>query len=352
MDRALALAWRGWGRVGANPLVGAVVLRGSGIVGEGFHREFGGPHGEVVALRAAGTRARGATLVVTLEPCAHHGKTPPCTDAIVSAGVSRVVAAAADPDPKAKGGAERLRAAGVEVVIGLRAEDARAQNAAFFHRHSGCDRPFVAVKLATSLDGRIADAARRSQWLTGEAARSFVHWLRAGFDAVAVGAGTVLADDPDLTVRGSLQPLQPPLRVVFDRRAELPYRAKLLRTAREVPTVVMVGSEAEPGAVRRLEEAGAQTAVADGLPAALRVLHSRGVGSLLVEGGGVLAGRLVAAGQVDRLFLFTAPVFLGVDGVPAFAGVPGATLAHARRWRLVGRRSLEQDTMLVLDRPT
>src|SRR6266480_5265957 len=183
MQRALDLAWRGWGRVAPNPLVGAVVLRDGVVVGEGWHAEYGGDHAEVAALKAAGDRARGATVVVTLEPCAHHGKTPPCTDALLAAGVSRVVAAIRDPDPDAGGGLDVLRRAGVDVALGPMQEEAAALNAPFFFSRLHAERPYVALKLATSIDGRIADAAGRSQWVSGAEAREYVHWLRAGFDA-------------------------------------------------------------------------------------------------------------------------------------------------------------------------
>src|SRR5947208_6455427 len=201
MERALDLARRGWGRVAPNPMVGAVILTGDSAVAEGYHAEYGGPHAEVVALEAAGERARGATLVLNLEPCAHHGKTPPCTDAILAAGVARVVAAIPDPDPQARGGAAVLRGRGVSVSIGLLAEAGAALNAPFLFAREQAERPFVALKLATSIDGRIADAAGSSRWVSGEAAREHVHWLRAGFDAIAVGGTTALRDDPQLTVR-------------------------------------------------------------------------------------------------------------------------------------------------------
>ena len=236
MGRALELAWRGWGRVSPNPIVGAVVLRGNDIVAEGWHAEFGGPHAELNALHAAGDKARGATLVVTLEPCAHHGKTPPCTDAIRAAGVRRVVAAVRDPDPEARGGAEILKRAGIDVHVGLLAEAAAAQNAPFLFTRQQTDRPFVALKLATSIDGRIADAGGSSQWISGPEARDHVHWLRAGFDAIAVGGTTALMDNPQLTARGDLTPRKPPVRIVFDRRAMLNLGVSLVQTAREVPT--------------------------------------------------------------------------------------------------------------------
>jgi len=347
MTRALALAWQGWGRVGSNPLVGAVVVRDGEVVGEGFHAEFGGPHGEVAALAAAGDRGRGAELVVTLEPCRHSGKTPPCTEAILAAGVRRVVYAADDVDPQARGGAEVLRRGGVVVEAGLLADAARRQNAVFFHRHGGASRPFVALKLAISLDGRIADSGRRSQWISGDEAREYAQWLRAGFEAIAVAAGTALADDPALTVRGPLRPARPPLRVLFDRRGEVPASSRLLATAGETATLVVTDQGAGAGAARA---AGAQVVAANGLPEALRALRERGVASLLVEGGGVLSGRLLAEGLVDRVYAIQAPLLLGGGGVSAFAGVPDAQLASAPRWRVAERRALGDDNLLVLDR--
>lgn len=353
MQRAIALAWGGWGRVGKNPLVGALVVRDGAVVGEGFHAEWGGRHGEVVALAAAGTRARGAELVVSLEPCAHYGKTPPCTDAIVGAGIRRVVFGARDADPKARGGGDVLRRAGLDVVPGLLEEEVRAQNALFFHRLAGAgrERPFVALKLAVSLDARIADRTGRSQWVSGSEAREFVHWLRAGFDAIAVGAGTATADDPGLTVRGSVVPAKPPLRVVLDRRGEVARTATLVRTARETPTLFFLGPEALAASRAALESSGAQVAEADAPRAALMELARRGIASVLVEGGGVLAGRLLKEELVDRVYLIVAPILLGGDGVPAFAGLPGTAIEAARRWRTVDRRTLGNDSLLVLDRP-
>ena len=351
MERALALAWQGWGRVGRNPMVGAVVLRDGVVVGEGYHEEFGGPHAEVLALLAAGERARGADLVVGLEPCAHHGKTPPCTDAIARAGIRRVVYAARDVDPAARGGAEVLERAGVQVQGGLLESEARAQNAAFFHRLAGgAARPYAALKLAVSLDARIADRDGRSRWVSGEAARAYVHWLRAGFEALGVGGGTARADDPSLTVRGAVVPAKPPLRVVFDRRAELPLDSVLARTARETPTLALLGRDTAPAAAAALRAAGVETGEADGPPEALAALHARGIASVLVEGGGVVAGRMLAAGVVDRLYLVVAPLWLGEGGVSAFPGVPAVALPEAPRWRTVERRALGDDTLLVLDR--
>jgi diaminohydroxyphosphoribosylaminopyrimidine deaminase/5-amino-6-(5-phosphoribosylamino)uracil reductase len=350
MRRAIALAWRGWGRVGRNPLVGAVVLRDGGVVGEGYHAEFGGRHGEVVALAAAGERARGADLVVSLEPCAHYGKTPPCTDAIVAAGIRRVVYGAPDADPQAQGGAEVLRGSGVETEGGVLAAEVRSQNAPFFHRFSGAARPFVALKLAVTVDARIADRDGRSRWVSGPEARAFVHWLRAGFDAIAVAAGTVVADDPSLTVRGEVTPLRPPLRVVLDRRGEVPHTAAVLRTAREIATRVVLGRGAGGAARAALEALGVEVATADGPADAFADLAAGGVTTVLVEGGGVLAGRLLEERLVDRVYLIVAPLWLGGAGVPAFAGLTARGIDEAARWRTVERRALGDDTLLVMDR--
>lgn len=350
MERALDLARRGWGRVAPNPLVGAVVLAGDNVVAEGYHAEYGGPHAEVVALEAAGARARGATLVVNLEPCAHHGKTPPCTDQILAAGVGRVVAAVSDPDPQARGGAGVLRAKGVTVSVGLLAEAAAALNAPFLFAREQEERPFVALKLATSIDGRIADAAGSSRWVSGDAAREYVHWLRAGFDAIAVGGLTALHDNPQLTVRGPLTPRRTPVRVVFDRRAMLNQTADLVKTAPEVPTWVMSSPDAPAASVSLLEQSGVRVFRPSSLADGLRALRAAGIESVLCEGGGALGAKLLVDGLVDRLYWVQAPVWLGEAAVPAFPGMAAAPLAAAPRWTPVERRALGPDTLLVLDR--
>ena len=350
MARAIALAWQGWGRVAPNPLVGAVVARAGKIVGEGWHAEYGGPHAEVQALRAAGDAARGATLVASLEPCAHQGKTPPCTEAILAAGVTRVVCAVRDPHPAARGGIEVLRAAGVTVAAGPGADAAAAQNAGFLWAETRPDRPFVALKLATSVDGRIADSARRSRWISGEDARAWVHWLRAGFDALAVGGATAAHDDPQLTVRGAITPRVPPVRIVFDRRAALPSDRRLVATARATPTWVVATAESPDADIARLEAAGVRVFRPQGLSGALAELRRAGVRTLLVEGGGALAARLIADGLVDRFYWVQSPLWLGERGVPAFPGLPSPSLDVAPRWIVVERRALGPDTLLVLDR--
>jgi len=351
MTRAIELAWRGWGRVQPNPLVGAVVLAGDERVGEGWHAEYGQSHAEPAAIAAAGARARGATLVCTLEPCSHQGKQPPCTGAIVAAGIRRVVAAVADPHLVAAGGAEWLRTHGVEVEVGLLAEEAAAQNASFLHQVQDPSRPFVALKLATTIDGRIADANGHARWLSEQPARDFVQWLRAGFDAVAVGGVTAREDDPSLTVRGPLQPRVPPTRVVFAADGDVPASLKLVRTAHQVPTLVVTLPSAPASRVAPLEAAGIPVLRAATLADGLRQLRARDLGSLLVEGGGRLAGALLAEDLVDRYYWVQSPLWLGASAVPAVAGLPTVTLADARRWRVVDRRALANDTLLVLDPP-
>lgn len=350
MQRAIDLARRGWGRVAPNPLVGAVVLQDRLVVGDGWHAEFGGPHAEVMALQAAGDRAKGSTLVVTLEPCSHHGKTPPCTEAIRDAHVRRVVAAMTDPDPLARGGVEWLREIGIQVETGLLAEAAAALNAPFLFVREQRTRPFVALKLATSIDGRIADAGGRSQWISGPQALDWAHWLRAGFDAVAVGGTTAERDDPQLTVRGGLKPRRPPVRVVFDRRAALRLDSQLVRTAGDPPTWVVASEGAPSGNITALEAAGVRVFRSRSLADGFAELRAAGIESVLCEGGGAVAVGLLAEGLVDRLYWLQAPVWLGSGGVPAFPGIADNALADAPRWVPVERRPLGPDTLLVLDR--
>lgn len=326
-------------------MVGAVVVRDGETVGEGWHAEYGGPHAEAVALEKAGERARGGTVYVTLEPCAHAGKTPPCTDALLRAGVARVVCAVRDPNPVAAGGTERLQAAGVEVEFGIEEAEAIELNAQFFHALAS-PRPFVTLKLATSIDGAIADASGTSRWLTGEAARRYVHRLRAGHDAVAVGVGTAIADDPSLTVRSGRRPRVAPARVVFDRRARLPIDSSLVRTARDTQTIVLVNdaSSRDAGA---LGDAGVRVVEGNTVEMSLNALRSLGIRSILVEGGAELAGSLLAAAVVDRMIIFQAPVVLGPGARSAFSHAPVNALPDAPRWRVVARRMIGPDLMTV-----
>ena len=349
MRRALALAERGWGQTAPNPMVGAVVMRDGLVVGEGWHGQYGGPHAEVEALRAAGERARGSTLYVGLEPCNHFGKTPPCTGAILAAGVRRVVAASADPSPLAQGGAQRLREGGVDVVLGVEEAPARELNASFFHALAS-DRPFVQLKLALSLDGAMADHSRQPGWLTGEEARREVHRMRAGADAIAVGIGTVLADDPELTVRHAPPPRIAPTRVVFDTSARLPRTSKLAHGASEVPVIVVCWAP-EPAHAAALEHTGVTLLHAATTRDALVALRERGVRSLLVEGGATLASALVQEALVDRLVIFRAPLVLGGRALNAFGAVPPTRAGDAPRWRLVRTQRFEDDEMSVYAPP-
>jgi diaminohydroxyphosphoribosylaminopyrimidine deaminase / 5-amino-6-(5-phosphoribosylamino)uracil reductase len=322
MRRALELAHRG--RVGThpNPMVGAVLVRDGVIVGEGWHREYGGPHAEAEALGAAGEAARGATLYVTLEPCAHHGKTPPCADAVIAAGVARVVYAVADPTRDAGGGAARLREAGIDVAHGVESDAARTLNAAFFRIHEG-GAPFIALKLALSMDGRIAERLGVRTAITGSAAQAETHALRAAHDAVLVGIGTARIDDPLLTVRG-VTPHRAPVRVVVDTEARLSPDSRLVTTRAEAPVWLVCAEDAETSRVRSLEDAGVRILVAprDGrrvdLHAARRLLGDAGLRAILVEGGAALASALLEERLADRLYLFLAPIFLGSAGVAGF----------------------------------
>ncbi len=348
MGRALALAAQGWGRVHPNPLVGAVVTRDGTVVGEGWHAEFGAPHAERVALEAAGAATRGATIHCTLEPCTHQGKQPPCTDAIIAAGVARAVVALRDPDPAAGGGVEQLRAAGITVDLldGALADRARRLNARFLHRFAGSLRPWIAVKLAVTMDGFIADEAGRSQWLTGVEARAWVHRERANHDAIAVGAETAIRDDVRLTVRGAVSPRIAPTRVIFDRRGVLPADHGIFADAASVPVVVVRGVAAGSGWPAR---DGVTVVEADDLEGSLSALAGLGLDSVLVEGGGRLAGALFEAGLVDRVYQVQAPIWLGA-GRAAWAGMASRSLDAARRWHTVDRFATGDDTVLVLER--
>lgn len=344
MDEALALARQGWGQTSPNPLVGAVIYRDDQKISEGFHARFGEAHAEAVAILSAGERAKGSTLYVTLEPCAHHGKTPPCVDAIIGAGVSRVVAAVRDPNPVAAGGVEKLRGAGIQVDVGPREAEARELNTAFFHAAKS-DRPWVTLKLALSLDGAITGAGRESGWLTGDESRREVQRLRAGSDAIAVGVQTAIADDPQLTARTDPPPRVAPLRIVFDRNARLSAQGHLARTARQIPTIVITTPSTQLPA--DLENLGVQQIVAEDLDGALRELRSRGVMSLMVEGGAGLAASFLGAGFVDRLVIFRAPIILGGGSLGAFSGIASQEVQRAPRFTLIRTQALGDDVMSV-----
>jgi diaminohydroxyphosphoribosylaminopyrimidine deaminase/5-amino-6-(5-phosphoribosylamino)uracil reductase len=343
-----------------NPHVGAIVVSSVGeVVGRGYHAAPGRGHAEVEAIRDAGERSRGATLYVTLEPCNHHGRTPPCTDAILAAGIARVVVGVRDPNPHVEGhGNERLRAAGIEIVEGVEGE-ACARLIAPFAKHVRTGRPFVRLKLAASLDGRIAAApevpgARGiSRWITGPEARARVHRLRREVDAVAVGIGTALADDPALTPRdaGAIEARTPPIRIVFDPRARLPHDSVLARTATTDPTWIVADPAAE---TNDLEAAGVRVlrAPAHDLGAALDRIGEAGVVDLLVEGGSRIAGALVAHDLVDELWWFSAPIALGERASPAIVGLAPSAPDRAPRWSLRTLERCGEDALLIFDRRT
>lgn len=327
MRAALALAARGLGNVAPNPAVGCVIVAGGRTVGRGFTQPGGRPHAEAVALAQAGPLARGATAYVTLEPCSHHGKTPPCADALIAAGVSRVVVATGDPDERVAGrGLQRLRDAGISVETGLCAAEAERQNEGFLTVQRQ-RRPMVTLKLALSLDGRIATGNGRSKWITGPEARRYVHLMRAEHDAIAIGIGTALADDPELTCRLPGLAAHSPHRVIFDSRLRLPPSSRLADASRTATSVVTL-TGADPVRRAALEGAGIEVlelpAGTEGgvdLRAALEALADRGVTRLMLEGGGILAAAFLKAGLVDALTIFTAPVVLGGDGYPAIASL-------------------------------
>ncbi len=345
MRRALALAHQGWGQTAPNPMVGAVVVRDGAVVGEGFHAGFGEPHAEVVALRAAGEKARGATIYVTLEPCNHFGKTPPCTEAILGARLSRVVIAAAEPTVMAGGGARHLADYGVEVDVGIEEEAARELNAPFFFA-TAATRPWVSLKLAVSSDWGMNDPSRQIRWITGDASRAEVHHLRANVDAIAVGLGTVRADDPQLTARGRSKPRVSPMRVVFDRSAETPLDSNLVRTARSSSTVIF----AHHPPVERLaalHNAGVDVFEAETLDDALGALRSFDVHHLLLEGGARVAREFLTRGLVDRLVIFQSPLTLGPAALRPFEGSVPDFAAMLDTLRVVRREAFGDDVMTV-----
>ncbi|SFI40989.1 bifunctional diaminohydroxyphosphoribosylaminopyrimidine deaminase/5-amino-6-(5-phosphoribosylamino)uracil reductase RibD [Albimonas pacifica] len=365
MRAALSMARRAVGRTAPNPAVGCVIVKGGVALGRGFTQPSGRPHAETVALAQAEAlfgpgAARGADVYVTLEPCAHHGRTPPCADALAAAGVARVVCAAGDPDPRVDGrGFARLREAGVAVETGVLAAEAEAMNAGFLSRHRR-GRPWLTLKLATSLDGRIATASGDSKWITGEAARARVHLMRAEHDAILAGIGTVRADDPALDVRLPGMADRSPLPVVFDPRLTLAAATRLGSGAR--PALVLhlpVGAPDGPEAHRETEmrERGLTLQAIPPAPgggggpalldprAALEALAEAGITRAFCEGGGRLAGALLAAGLVDELALFSGGAAIGAEGLPALGPLGLGRLAEAARLRCVETRRLGPDAL-------
>jgi diaminohydroxyphosphoribosylaminopyrimidine deaminase/5-amino-6-(5-phosphoribosylamino)uracil reductase len=337
MRRALALAEQGQGCVEPNPMVGCVIARGAEIIGEGWHARYGGPHAEVVALEIAGARAAGAIMYVTLEPCCHHGKTPPCTNAILAAGVREVVVAEQDPFPRvAGGGIASLRAAGVRVDVGILEAEARRLNAPYRKLQTE-QRPWVIAKWAMTLDGKLATATGVSRWISGEASRQIVHQLRGRVDAILIGRGTAAADDPLLIARPAGSRVA--ARVVVDTRASLSVNSQLVRTARQYPVIVAAAADAPEENVDRLSIAGCEVLQFAGvdhvarLNALLAELGKRQMTNVLVEGGSELFGALADAGQIDEAHAFIAPKYVG--GAAAMSPLGGAGIEDmAQAWRL------------------
>ncbi len=357
MRAALALARRGLGTVWPNPAVGCVIVRDGRVVGRGWTQPGGRPHAETEALAMAGKAAGGATAYVTLEPCAHHGKTPPCAEALISAGIVRVVVAVQDPDPRVAGkGVEMLMRAGVKVTEGVFEAEAAEINAGFFMRVTS-GRPLVTLKLASTLDGRIATHSGESRWITGPAARTVAHMLRAENDVIMVGSGTALNDDPDLTCRLAGLVECSPVRVVVDGRLRLPLTSRLVATANEIPTWVLTLEGCDQVRRDAFEDAGVDVvevpAGADGavdLEIALEALAESGVTRVLVEGGAHLAAALLRAGLVDRLIWFRAPRLMGGDGLAAAVAFGVDHLAQTPRFERVEVRPVGDDVMEIYTR--
>lgn len=355
MALALSLGRRGQGAVWPNPAVGCVIVQARQIVGRGWTQPGGRPHAEPMALAQAGVRAAGATVYVTLEPCAHHGQTPPCAQALVDAGVARVVIACTDSDPRVSGkGIAMLQAAGISVDIGLLEFQARADHVGFFSKVE-LGRPMVTLKLASSFDGRIATASGESQWITAAPARRMVHAMRARHDAVLVGGGTARHDDPGLTVR-DLGIGRQPTRIVLSSQLDLPLTGKLAQTAAQIPLILCHADDAGAARVQRWQDLGAtlmSCATLDGHvdPSdALQRLGTHGLTRVFCEGGGRLAASLLKAGLVDQLVGFTAGLTLGADGLPSVAALDLAHLADAPRFALQATKIIGPDLMHIWTR--
>lgn len=341
MQRCLDLARQAIGRTAPNPMVGCVIVRGGKIVGEGFHPKAGEPHAEVFALRQAGELAQGATLYVNLEPCNHHGRTPPCSEAIVAAGVERVVVGMVDPNPKVAGGGIRtLRDAGIEVVVGVEEEDCQRLNEAFVHRILQ-QRPFGILKYAMTLDGKIAATTGHSSWVTGSASRQKVHQLRVGCDAIVIGGNTVRQDNPELTTHGLAA--HNPLRVVMSRSLDLPTQANLWQTE-VAPTVVFTSPTADLDTQKRLIEQGVEVIVFESLTPeeVMKALYDRGLNTVLWECGGTLAAKAIADRCIQKVWAFIAPKIIGGENAPSPVGDLGlekmtqAIELQQTRWSVIG----------------
>ncbi|MEM7295358.1 MAG: bifunctional diaminohydroxyphosphoribosylaminopyrimidine deaminase/5-amino-6-(5-phosphoribosylamino)uracil reductase RibD [Pseudomonadota bacterium] len=356
MQHALALGRRGLGQTWPNPSVGCIIVKAGRVVGRGTTASGGRPHAEVVALAQADARARGATAYVTLEPCSHHGQSPPCADALIAAGIARVVVAVEDPDPRVSGrGLKALQDAGIDTILGVCDAQARRDHAGFFSRITR-GRPHLTLKLALSLDGRIATAGGESQWITGPEARRMVHGLRASSDAVLVGGGTARADNPRLTARG-FGALRQPIRIALTKGLDLPHSHYLVSSARAVPTWIAHRNRLSPEIARPFQEAGVTLLplpVAGGeilLRPALNALADRGLTRILCEGGGALAASLLHADLVDELIVFHAGLALGAEGYPGLSALGIERLSDATRFAHHAKQKVGDDVMTRWIRP-
>jgi diaminohydroxyphosphoribosylaminopyrimidine deaminase/5-amino-6-(5-phosphoribosylamino)uracil reductase len=358
MRIALGLAARGLGNTWPNPAVGCVIVHDGRIVGRGWTKVGGRPHAETEALQQAGAAAHGATAYVTLEPCSHHGHTPPCAEALIEAGIARCVVALEDPDPRVAGkGLALLREAGIKVDDGCLANAAAELNAGFLLSREQ-SRPLVSLKLAVSLDGRIGTHTGDSKWITNPESRRRTHLLRAQHDAIMVGSNTALQDDPELTCRLPGLPLRPPVRIILDGRLRLSLTSRVVATARDVPTWVVTRSDADPTRRDAFRDCGVEVIGVEpdqaGFPdlvQAFAALSERGLTRILVEGGGKLAASLIRADLVDRMIWFRSPSVIGGDGLSAVAGFGVDTVAEAPRWRRVRADILADDLLETFVRP-
>jgi len=356
MQKALALAARAQGRTSPNPMVGAVVVKDNQVVGEGYHRKAGTPHAEVHALQAAGEAARGATLYVNLEPCSHYGRTPPCADAIVRAGVKKVVVAGLDPNPRVSGrGLKVLQDAGIETLTGVLEQEAQKLNLAFF-KYIQTRTPLVSLKVAMTLDGKIATSTGDSRWISGAGSRKYVHQLRNVYDAIMVGIGTVLKDDPMLNTRLEDENIRDPVRVIIDSKLDLPRFSNIVKTARQQKTIVFCGQQADDARQEFLEEAGLtviQLATDEEklpLEEVLQVLGEMEIMTLLVEGGGEINGYLIEKHLIDKVYWFIAPKIVGGRAAPTPVGGTGIPqLKDALPLKSMEIQRFDKDILIVAE---
>ncbi len=358
MERAIELAGKGWGWTSPNPMVGAVVVANKKIIGEGYHEKVGGPHAEVNALYEAGAEARGASLFVSLEPCVNRGRTPPCVDAIKEAEIKEVIIGAKDPNPKVNGkGAEVLQAAGIAVKSGVLEDKAAARNE-IYNKHMKTGRPFVLVKVAMSIDGKIAAKKNESSLITGERARQHVHVLRAGYDAILTGIGTIRVDDPRLTARLENNKARQPTRIILDSYGVIEKRSKVIKSAKEIPTIIVSSNKLNEEKRSELTEAGAEVMIIDAedgkidIEALFKKLGERGITSIMVEAGKEVASDLIDKDLFDKMAVFIAPKLIGgKDSLPFYEGV-GRKIKGGQTKLLISEVSLHGDDVLIEVYPT